>query len=87
MSDTDARLIYMAEQIARNFVAQGELRATLAVVDHIATFWDPRMRARLLAMPEAAFGAVLSAAVARLRSGSIPDHQTLATTIDGSDAG
>ena len=83
----DERLAYMADQIARNLEAQGDGRATQMVADHLATFWDPRMRARLLAMPEAALSPIVAAAVARLRSGRVPEHQSLATAVDGSDAG
>ncbi|MBS0411693.1 MAG: formate dehydrogenase subunit delta [Proteobacteria bacterium] len=42
------RLIYMANQIARNFEAQGPATAAQATADHIALFWDPRMRAHIL---------------------------------------
>jgi formate dehydrogenase subunit delta len=43
------RLIYMANQIAKYFVAQpGEGGAT-AVADHLRKFWDPAMRADILA--------------------------------------
>ena len=44
------RLVYMANQIARNFAAQGVDVAALAVADHIAAFWDPRMKAQIFAM-------------------------------------
>ena len=43
------RLIYMANQIARNFAVQGEAEAAAATADHIAKFWDPRMKAQLFA--------------------------------------
>ena len=45
---TEERLVYMANQIARNFAVMGE-GAAAATADHIAKFWDPRMRARILA--------------------------------------
>lgn len=45
MSDTHAKLIYMANQIARNFCALDHDAAAAAVADHIAQFWDPRMKA------------------------------------------
>jgi formate dehydrogenase subunit delta len=44
-----ARLIYMANQIARNFAAQGEDAAITATAQHIRDFWDPRMKAAILA--------------------------------------
>ena len=46
MMNTDERLVYMANQIAREFARVGDPAAETA--DHIAKFWDPRMRARLL---------------------------------------
>lgn len=47
MMDTRARLVHMANQIARNFEAAGRDRAAAATADHIASFWDPRMKAQL----------------------------------------
>jgi formate dehydrogenase subunit delta len=47
MMGTEERLVYMANQIAREFAATGE-GAAAATADHIAHFWDPRMRARIL---------------------------------------
>lgn len=44
------RLVHMANQIADFFASQGgETAAAAAVADHLAKFWDPRMRAALLA--------------------------------------
>ena len=48
MIGTEERLIYMANQIARNFASLGE-GAVDATANHIAQFWDPRMRSRILA--------------------------------------
>lgn len=42
------KLVYMANQIARNFATQTPEEAIAATVDHIAHFWDPRMRALIL---------------------------------------
>src|SRR3546814_8807414 len=39
---TGERLIYMANQIARNLAAEGEAEAVAATAQHIASFWDPR---------------------------------------------
>lgn len=47
MSTSD-RLIYMANQIARNFAVQGEARAIAAVEEHIRRYWDPDMRRRIV---------------------------------------
>ncbi|MEZ5737773.1 MAG: formate dehydrogenase subunit delta [Novosphingobium sp.] len=60
------RLRYMADQIARNFAAMGEEEAIAATADHIDKFWDPRMRAQLLADDREAHSPVVAAAVARL---------------------
>ena len=41
-------LIYMANQIAREFANQRPAQAAEATCDHIWHFWDPRMRAMIL---------------------------------------
>ncbi|HKX22857.1 MAG TPA: formate dehydrogenase subunit delta [Rhizorhapis sp.] len=41
------KLIYMANQIARNFAALGDANATAAVAAHIHDFWDPRMKSMI----------------------------------------
>jgi formate dehydrogenase subunit delta len=46
---TQARLVLMANQIARNLAAMEGAHAAAAVADHIGKFWDPRMRAAILA--------------------------------------
>jgi len=64
------RLAYMANQIARNFEAQGHDAAVRATADHIASFWDPRMRAEaqaLLARGEGALSPTAAEAFALLR--------------------
>jgi formate dehydrogenase subunit delta len=60
------RLRYMAEQIARNFAVHGEAEAAAATAEHIRLFWDPRMKAAILADDPAAHSPVVAAAVARL---------------------
>lgn len=60
------RLRYMAEQIARNFAAQGESEAIAATADHIAMFWDPRMKAQILADDRSAMTPAVAAAIDRL---------------------
>jgi formate dehydrogenase subunit delta len=50
MMSTDERLAYMADQILRNFAALGSEPAKAATADHIAHFWDRRMKARAFAM-------------------------------------
>jgi formate dehydrogenase subunit delta len=61
------RLRYMADQIARNFAAEGEARAAEATAEHIRLFWDPRMKAAILADDPAVLPPVVAAAVERLR--------------------
>ena len=60
------RLRYMADQIARNFAAQGEDDAVAATAEHIRLYWDPRMKAAILADDRAALSPVVAAAVDRL---------------------
>jgi formate dehydrogenase subunit delta len=43
------RLIRMANQIGAFFKSQGKARAVPGIADHIRKFWDPRMRAAILA--------------------------------------
>ena len=47
------RLVYMANQIGRFFATQGPDEAVAGTADHIEKFWDPRMRAAILAHVEA----------------------------------
>jgi len=42
------RLVYLANQIARFFHAQGEVSAAAGVEDHLRKFWDPRMRREIV---------------------------------------
>lgn len=50
---TDEKLAYMANQIATAFRTQPHEAAAGAVADHINKFWEPRMRAHLLARLDA----------------------------------
>ena len=61
-----ARLNYMADQIARNFAAQGEEEAIKATAEHIRLFWDPRMKAAIKAADRAELSPVVAAAVEQL---------------------
>ncbi len=45
---TGDRLVYMANQIARNLASEGGERAVQMVADHIRSFWDPAMRRRIV---------------------------------------
>jgi len=42
------RLIYMANQIEKFFQANGHDAAVAGIADHIAKFWDPRMRKQII---------------------------------------
>jgi formate dehydrogenase subunit delta len=65
------RLIYMANQIARNFAAQGEDEAAAATADHIDKFWDPRMRKQLLDHGEVGLCPIAARAMAALNAGHV----------------
>lgn len=81
------RLVYMANQIARNFAIQGEEAAVLATADHIASFWDPRMKAEIFA-DSIGLEVIAERAIAMLHNKGAPAHQTAATAGQGgSDAG
>ena len=47
------KLVYMANQIGRFFVSQGDGQAVAGTLDHIRKVWDPRMRAEIVAHFEA----------------------------------
>ena len=64
-----ANLAYMANQIARNFAAQGEDAAIAATVRHIEDFWAPRMKSALLAAKGDGLDPIAAAALNRLRRG------------------
>ena len=78
MMSTDQRLAYMADQIARNFEAIGHDKAATATADHIAKFWDPRMKARIAALTDS-LGPIAARAVAILQMKGAPPPQTPAT--------
>ena len=94
MSGSLDRLIYMANQIARNLATHPDPAA--ATADHIASFWDPRMKANILAHLKGGGGGIEPIAVSALqmlmRRGA-PAPQTESTRFNrvdeagGSDAG
>lgn len=47
-SRADAKLVYMANQIATFFISQPHDEAVSGIENHIRKFWDPRMRAKIL---------------------------------------
>ena len=82
------RLVYMVNQIARNFEALGHDTAAKATADHIASFWDPRMKAQIFAYLEDG-GPALSAtgrvAIEHLHDKGAPASQTRATEFNAVD--
>jgi formate dehydrogenase subunit delta len=86
---TDQRLAYMADQIARNFATLGKERAIAATADHIAKFWDPRMKERAFAILEAGqpdwMSEMATLSLRLLRDRGAPGSQTPATLFDGAD--
>jgi formate dehydrogenase subunit delta len=79
-----AKLHYMAEQIARNFVVLGHDNAVAATADHIAKFWDPRMKAAIFEEDCFALSPVSRAAIELLKHGHEPVPQTRATEFNAS---
>ena len=96
MRESEQNLVMMANQIARNLASRGEAAAAAATADHIATFWDPRMKATafaLLQRAEAEFSPIARRALETLAAGVEPEPQTRATEFNSvretghSDAG
>ena len=46
------KLAYMANQIGRFFANQPHDKAVAAIEAHLRRFWDPRMRASIVAHPD-----------------------------------
>ncbi|WP_313804208.1 formate dehydrogenase subunit delta [Sphingobium sp.] len=66
---TQDRLIYMANQIARNVAALGEDEAVALTAEHIRDFWDPAMKKRIGALAAArpeALSPIAAAAIKRI---------------------
>ena len=82
---THDHLVYMANQIAANLAAMSD-DPVKATADHIASFWDPRMKAAVFADGTGLSDAA-AAAVAFLLERDAPEHQTRATRSGGSAAG
>ncbi len=49
MSESDAKLVAMANQIGRFFAPQRDADKVGAIANHLRKFWDPRMRAAIVA--------------------------------------
>ena len=43
------KLVYMAKQIGKFFASQGHDKAVAGIAEHLTKFWDPRMRAAIIA--------------------------------------
>ena len=69
---TEAKLVYMANQIADFFASKPEAAAAEGVANHITRFWDPRMKQRMFAHFDATQGEGLRPAalkaIAQLRA-------------------
>ena len=50
------KLVRMANQIASFFTPYTDEEAVAGIADHIAKFWEPRMRKQLLAISKGAKG-------------------------------
>lgn len=90
MTGTLDKLIRMANQIAAELEHQQGANAAMATWDHLWHFWDPRMRAQIVAHLDAG-GAGLNetsrAGVAMLRTAATPPSQTPATAFAVDAAG
>jgi formate dehydrogenase subunit delta len=65
------KLIYMANQIGKFFMSQGEAGAVDGIATHIRKYWDPRMRNDILAYLDANGAALdppVRTAIASLRA-------------------
>ncbi len=78
-------LHHMIDQIALNFAAIGNDNAIAATADHIVKFWDPRMKAALLAGDTTALSSIARGAVGLLAKGVEPSSQTRATVFNAAD--
>jgi formate dehydrogenase subunit delta len=76
MSSVD-RLVYMANQIARNMSTMNDMDTAAAIADHIKSFWDPRMLAGIKTADPAQLLPIVRQALAMV-DGPVP-HQTRAT--------
>lgn len=80
-----ARLRQMVEQIAANFAVRGHAKAIAATADHIATFWDPRMKAGICADDRAALSPIAREAIDLVASRTVLPPQTRATEFNAVD--
>jgi formate dehydrogenase subunit delta len=72
---SNERLVTMANQIGQFFVPQRQGDPAAAIADHLRKFWDPRMRAAIVAHLEAGgegLDGPVREAVGRLKETSRP---------------
>ena len=84
------KLIYMANQIAREFSSQRPHDAAEATWDHLWHFWDPRMRGMIVDYLHGGgtgLSDIASAAVARLAEDAEPAAVTKATEFNSPGQG
>jgi formate dehydrogenase subunit delta len=90
------RLVYMANQIARNFEALGSDVAAAATGDHLLQFWDPHMKRQIIGQldrPDCGLTATAREAVRIMKRGwkagetSVPGVEAASAPDGASDAG
>jgi formate dehydrogenase subunit delta len=67
------RLVYMANQIAKNFATESDPVAAMA--DHIKQFWDPRMKRMIGEYAGDGMSPVAAAAIRVLFDGQVRGEQ------------
>jgi formate dehydrogenase subunit delta len=92
---TGQRLVYMANQIARNLGYHGK-DAAAATADHLIQFWDPRMKQRIIALADETESGLSDAARRAVTILAVHDHadgkaglptDSAIDPLGGSDAG
>lgn len=73
MSSTIETLRRMANEIARNVAVRGHDAAVVATAEHIAKFWDPRMKQAIFADDPSQLSPIAAAAIDRLAAGAEPE--------------
>lgn len=84
-SNTDDKLVRMANQIATFFQSQPEEVRVDGVATHINKFWEPRMRRRFFEMIDAGIGGFMPLVVAAAEKVKRPDSSEPAVGL-GADA-
>ncbi len=62
------RLVYMANQIARNLESRGHGAAVEEAASHIIKYWDPRMKSTILAGDRALLTPIAAEAIMKLQA-------------------